>query len=118
MKSNDYKITHTSYYIVDESQRIIGKRIARNFFRFLGVVPLVAPIGKVAKSEAEIAGGKRYLSDIQAYAPLLKVSAINASIRQQAEKIFVKNVDLYNKFEKITNFVTLTKNEKIPNVGT
>ena len=33
MKSNDYKITHTSYYIVDESQRIIGKRIARNFFR-------------------------------------------------------------------------------------
>ena len=32
MKSNDYKITHTSYYIVDESQRII-KRIARNFFR-------------------------------------------------------------------------------------
>ena len=32
MKSNDYKITHTSYYIVDESQRIIGKRIARNFF--------------------------------------------------------------------------------------
>ena len=33
MKSNDYKITHTSYFIVDESQRIIGKRIARNFFR-------------------------------------------------------------------------------------
>ena len=33
MKSNDYKITHTSYNIVDESQRIIGKRIARNFFR-------------------------------------------------------------------------------------
>ena len=33
MKLNDYKITHTSYYIVDESQRIIGKRIARNFFR-------------------------------------------------------------------------------------
>ena len=33
MKSNNYEITHTSYSIVDESQRIIGKRIARNFFR-------------------------------------------------------------------------------------
>ncbi len=32
MKSNNYEITHTSYSIVDESQRIIGKRIARNFF--------------------------------------------------------------------------------------
>ena len=33
MKSNNYEITHTSYSIVDESQKIIGKRIARNFFR-------------------------------------------------------------------------------------
>jgi len=33
MKTNNYEITHTSYSIVDESQRIIGKRIARNFFR-------------------------------------------------------------------------------------
>ena len=33
MKTNESKITHTSAYIVDESQRIIGKRIARNFFR-------------------------------------------------------------------------------------
>ncbi len=33
MKTNNYEITHTSYCIVDESQKIIGKRIARNFFR-------------------------------------------------------------------------------------
>ncbi len=31
MKSNNYEITHTSYSIVDESHRTIGKRIARNF---------------------------------------------------------------------------------------
>ena len=33
MKSNNYEITHTSYSIVDESQRTIGKRVARNFFK-------------------------------------------------------------------------------------
>jgi len=69
--------------------------LGKGYFRFMGVFPLVSPIGKVAKSEAEIAGGKRYLEDLQAYAPLLKVSAINASIRKQAEKVFVENVDLY-----------------------
>ena len=53
--------------------------LGRNYFRFIGVFPLVSPIGKVAKSEAEKAG-KRYLEDLQAYAPLLKVSAINSSI--------------------------------------
>tara|TARA_Y100001970_G_scaffold155501_1_gene190365 strand:+ start:6296 stop:7039 length:744 start_codon:yes stop_codon:yes gene_type:complete len=33
MRSNNYEITHTSYSIVDESQKAIGKRIARNFSR-------------------------------------------------------------------------------------
>jgi|TARA_Y100000114_G_scaffold122904_1_gene118335 hypothetical protein len=70
--------------------------LGRNFFRFMGVFPLVSPIGKVAKSEAEIAGGKRYLEDLQAYSPLLKVSAINSSVRKQAEKVFIQNTDLYN----------------------
>ena len=88
--------------------------LGRNFFRFLGVVPLVAPIGKVAKSEAEIAGGKRYLADIQAYAPLLKVSAINASIRKQAEKIFVQNVDLYNSaYKTFDNLAAVSGNPRI-----
>tara|TARA_R100000353_G_scaffold173666_1_gene140262 strand:- start:427 stop:3546 length:3120 start_codon:yes stop_codon:yes gene_type:complete len=88
--------------------------LGRNFFRFLGVVPLVAPIGKVAKSEAEIAGGKRYLADIQAYAPLLKVSAINASIRKQAEKIFVENVDLYNSaYKTFDNLAAVSGNPRI-----
>ncbi len=96
-----------------EGQGILSG-LGRNFFRFLGVVPLVAPIGKVAKSEAEIAGGKRYLSDIQAYAPLLKVSAINASIRQQAEKIFVKNVDLYNSaYKTFDNIAVNSGNPRI-----
>lgn len=88
--------------------------LGRNFFRFLGVVPLVAPIGKVAKSEAEIAGGKRYLADIQAYAPLLKVSAVNAAIRQQAEKIFVQNVDLYNSaYKTFDNLAATSGNPRI-----
>ena len=88
--------------------------LGRNFFRFMGVFPLVAPVGKIAKSEAEIAGGKRYLEDIQAYSPLLKVSAINSSIRQQAEKIFVQNVDLYNSaYKTFDNLVTTAGNPKI-----
>ena len=88
--------------------------LGRNYFRFMGVFPLVAPIGKVAKSEAEIAGGKRYLADIQAYSPLLKVSAINASVRQQAEKIFMQNVDLYNSaYKTFDNLAATSGNPKI-----
>ena len=82
--------------------------LGRNYFRFMGVFPLVSPIGKVAKSEAEIAGGKRYLEDLQAYAPLLKVSAINASIRQQAEKVFVENVNLYESAYKTFDNLAMT----------
>ena len=73
-----------------------------------GVFPLVSPIGKVAKSEAEIAGGKRYLEDLQAYAPLLKVSAINSSIRKQAEKVFVENVNLYESAYKTFDNLAVT----------
>lgn len=82
--------------------------LGRNYFRFMGVFPLVSPIGKVAKSEAEIAGGKRYLEDLQSYAPLLKVSAINASIRQQAEKVFVENVNLYESAYKTFDNLAMT----------
>tara|TARA_B100000767_G_C19654263_1_gene488143 strand:- start:138 stop:878 length:741 start_codon:yes stop_codon:yes gene_type:complete len=32
MQMNQYRITHTSYEIVDENDTIIGNRIARNFF--------------------------------------------------------------------------------------
>jgi len=88
--------------------------LGRNFFRFMGVFPLVSPIGKVAKSEAEIAGGKRYLEDLKAYSPLLKVSAINSSIRQQAEKTFIQNVDLYNSaYKTFDNLVATSGNPKI-----
>ena len=88
--------------------------LGRNYFRFMGVFPLVSPIGKVAKSEAEIAGGKRYLSDLQAYSPLLKVSAINTSIRKQAEKVFVENVDLYNSaYKTFDNLVATSGNPRI-----
>jgi len=82
--------------------------LGRNYFRFMGVFPLVSPIGKVAKSEAEIAGGKRYLEDLQAYAPLLKVSAINSSIRKQAEKVFVENVNLYESAYKTFDNLAVT----------
>ena len=82
--------------------------LGRNYFRFMGVFPLVSPIGKVAKSEAEIAGGKRYLEDLQAYAPLLKVSAINSSIRKQAEKVFVENVNLYESAYKVFDDLAVT----------
>ncbi len=82
--------------------------LGRNYFRFMGVFPLVSPIGKIAKSEAEIAGGKRYLEDLQAYAPLLKVSAINSSIRKQAEKVFVENVDLYESAYKTFDNLAIT----------
>jgi len=82
--------------------------LGRNYFRFMGVFPLVSPIGKVAKSEAEIAGGKRYLEDLQAYAPLLKVSAINSSIRKQAEKVFVENVNLYESAYKTFDNLAIT----------
>ena len=82
--------------------------LGRNYFRFMGVFPLVSPIGKIAKSEAEIAGGKRYLEDLQAYAPLLKVSAINSSIRKQAEKVFVENVDLYESAYKTFDDLAVT----------
>jgi len=88
--------------------------LGRNYFRFMGVFPLVSPIGKLAKSEAEIAGGKRYLSDLQAYSPLLKVSAVNAAIRQQAEKVFIENVDLYNSaYKTFDNLVTTSGNPRI-----
>ena len=82
--------------------------LGRNYFRFMGVFPLVSPIGKIAKSEAEIAGGKRYLEDLQAYAPLLKVSAINSSIRKQAEKVFVENVNLYESAYKTFDNLAVT----------
>ena len=82
--------------------------LGRNYFRFMGVFPLVGAIGKTAKSEAEIAGGKRYLEDLQAYAPLLKVSAINSSIRKQAEKVFIENTDLYNSAYKTFDNLTVT----------
>ena len=82
--------------------------LGRNYFRFMGVFPLVSPIGKIAKSEAEIAGGKRYLEDLQAYAPLLKVSAINSSIRKQAEKVFVENVNLYEGAYKVFDNLAVT----------
>ena len=88
--------------------------LGRNYFKFMGVFPLVSPIGKVAKSEAEIAGGKRYLEDLQAYSPLLKVSAINTSIRKQAEKVFVENVDLYNSaYKTFDNLVATSGNPRI-----
>jgi len=88
--------------------------LGRNYFKFMGVFPLVSPIGKVAKSEAEIAGGKRYLEDLQAYAPLLKVSAINSSIRQQAEKVFVENTNLYNSaYKTFDNLAVTSGNPKI-----
>jgi len=88
--------------------------LGRNYFKFMGVFPLVAPIGKVAKSEAEIAGGKRYLSDLQAYSPLLKVSAINSSVRQQAEKVFIENVDLYNSaYKTFDNLAATSGNPRI-----
>jgi hypothetical protein len=88
--------------------------LGKNYFKFMGVFPLVSPIGKVAKSEAEIAGGKRYLSDLQAYAPLLKVSAINAAVRQQAEKVFIQNTDLYNSaYKTFDNLVTTSGNPRI-----
>tara|TARA_E500000331_G_scaffold329239_1_gene349642 strand:- start:6693 stop:9809 length:3117 start_codon:yes stop_codon:yes gene_type:complete len=88
--------------------------LGRNFFRFMGVFPLVAPVGKVAKSEAEIAGGKRYLSDLQAYSPLLKVSAINSSVRKQAEKVFIENVDLYNSaYKTFDNLAATSGNPRI-----
>jgi hypothetical protein len=88
--------------------------LGRNYFRFMGVFPLVSPIGKVAKSEAEIAGGARYLSDLQAYSPLLKVSAVNAAIRQQAEKVFVQNVDLYNSaYKTFDNLAVTSGNPRI-----
>mgnify|MGYP001400902044 FL=1 len=80
----------------------------------MGVFPLVAPVGKVAKSEAEIAGGKRYLSDLQAYSPLLKVSAINSSVRKQAEKVFIENVDLYNSaYKTFDNLAATSGNPRI-----
>jgi hypothetical protein len=88
--------------------------LGKNFFKFMGVFPLVSPIGKVAKSEAEIAGGKRYLEDIQSYAPLLKVSAINQSIRQQAEKVFIDNVNLYESaYKTFDNLAETSGNPKI-----
>ena len=88
--------------------------LGRNYFRFMGVFPLVSPIGKVAKSEAEIAGGKRYLEDLQAYAPLLKVSAINSSIRKQAEKVFVENVNLYESaYKTFDNLAETAGNPRI-----
>lgn len=33
MKKNNYSISHTSYSIINENKKIIGKRIARNFFK-------------------------------------------------------------------------------------
>ena len=32
MNKNDINISHTSYYIVDDKDKILGKRVARNFF--------------------------------------------------------------------------------------
>ena len=88
--------------------------LGKNFFRFMGVFPLVSPIGKTAKSEAEIAGGKRYLEDLQAYSPLLKVSAINSSIRKQAEKVFAENVNLYNgAYKTFDNLAVAAGNPKM-----
>lgn len=88
--------------------------LGRNYFRFMGVFPLVGAIGKTAKSEAEIAGGKRYLEDLQSYAPLLKVSAINSSIRKQAEKVFVENVNLYESaYKTFDNLAVTSGNPRI-----
>ena len=45
-----------------EGQGLLGG-LGRNYFRFMGVFPLVSPIGKVAKSEQRLLV-ERYLNKI------------------------------------------------------
>ena len=52
MVKNNYKITHTSYKIIDKNNKIIGSRETHRIV--IEVIPEKAPMGKVIKDHGGI----------------------------------------------------------------
>ena len=68
--------------------------IGKTYFKTVGVFPFVSAIGRDALQGAEQAAGKRFLNDLNAYAPLMKTSVLSSSVYKQVNKVFQDNVDL------------------------
>ena len=85
--------------------------LGKKYFRFLGVFPFVSKVGRDALQGAEQEGGKMFLNNLSAYAPIVKASVLSDSVYKQATKTYAKNVDLYTQaYNKFDSLVAATGN--------
>jgi len=54
--------------------------LGKKYFRFLGVFPFVSKVGRDALQGAEQEGGKMFLNNLSAYAPIVKASVLSDSV--------------------------------------
>jgi hypothetical protein len=66
----------------------------KTYFKTIGVFPFVSKIGDAALREAEEKVGKAFLSDMHAFAPIMKSSALSVASLDQFKKNFEKHANL------------------------